>query len=90
MRIINLKNAKKKQAVESKVIELVKEQRKYQPGVGTGKLYEALEVDFNSYQLKIGRDKLFTILREHDMLVKRKNHFAKQPIPIIIFINMRI
>jgi transposase InsO family protein len=58
--------------VKSKVLELVREERKYQPRVGTRKLFEALRPSFISDQIKIGRDSLFDILREHKMLVYRK------------------
>jgi len=66
------KRQKKKKAVASKVIDMVKEERKDQPRVGTRKLYEALQDTFGAAQIKIGRDRLFDILREHNMLVKRK------------------
>lgn len=63
---------KKRKAVASKVIDLVKEERKDQPRVGTRKLYEALQTSFGAAHIKIGRDSLFDILRKHNMLVKRK------------------
>ena len=67
-----LKRYKERKAVEKRVIELVKEERIEQPRVGTRKLYEALYTLFMLEGLKVGRDKLFSILRDHDMLVKRK------------------
>jgi len=63
---------RKRISVASKVINLVKEERKDQPRVGTRKLYEALQDSFSAAQIKIGRDSLFGILRDHHMLVKRK------------------
>jgi len=54
------------------VVELVKEERKDQPRVGARKLYEALQPVFETAQIKVGRDSLFAILREHKMLVRRK------------------
>ncbi len=62
----------KKETVATQVLELVKEERIEQHRVGTRKLYEALQVDFENAGLKVGRDKLFGILREQNMLVKRK------------------
>lgn len=62
----------KKESVSNQVLGLVKEERIDQPRVGTRKLYEALQTCFQTNGLKVGRDKLFDILREHDMLVKRK------------------
>lgn len=66
-----------KEAMEKQVLELVKEERIEQPRVGTRKLYEALESTFEAMDLKVGRDKLFAILREHEMLVKRKKASCK-------------
>lgn len=58
--------------VAAQVLELVKGERVEQPRVGTRKLHEALRVGFENAGLKVGRDKLFGILREQDMLVRRK------------------
>jgi putative transposase len=58
--------------IKSKVLDLVREERKYQPRVGTRKLYEALAPSLRYWDLKVGRDSLFDILREHKMLVHRK------------------
>jgi putative transposase len=71
------KRRKKREAVAVKVVELVKEERKDQPRVGGRKLYEALHTLFILEGIKVGRDKLFEILREHDMLVKRKRASCK-------------
>ena len=71
------KRREKKETLVQKVIELVKEERKDQPRVGTRKLYEALHILFIMENLKIGRDKLFDILREQEMLVKRKKSSCK-------------
>jgi putative transposase len=72
-----LNRRRKQETVASKVIELVKEERKDQPRVGTRKLYIALYSLFLLENLKVGRDKLFDILREHEMLVKRKKASCK-------------
>lgn len=71
------KRRKKKEAISTRVVELVKEERKDQPRVGARKLYEALQTFFIQENLKVGRDKLIEILREHDMLVKRKKASCK-------------
>ena len=71
------KRFKKRKAVATKVIELVKEERRDQPRVGGKKLYEALHPLLLMDGLKVGRDKLFDILREQDMLVKRKKASCK-------------
>jgi hypothetical protein len=70
---------KHRNAVNAKVVELVKEERKDQPRVGTRKLYEALHPSFEAEHIKVGRDSLFDILREHSMLVRRKKLRAKPP-----------
>jgi transposase InsO family protein len=66
-----------RESVSNQVLGLVKEERVEQPRVGTRKLYEALQTCFQTKGLKVGRDKLFDILREHDMLVKRKKASCK-------------
>jgi putative transposase len=71
------KRQKKKEAVASKVIELVKEERKDQPRVGGRKLYEALQPSFVEAYMKVGRDRLFDILREHNLLIRRKKASCK-------------
>jgi phage antirepressor YoqD-like protein len=58
--------------VVSQVVELVKKERRYQPRVGTRKLHKELCSAFENENLKIGRDRLFDILRQYNMLVKRK------------------
>jgi len=68
---------KRDKAVVSQVLELVKQQRKEQPRVGTRKLHNALHEDLLSANIKVGRDRLFNILRGNNMLVKRKRAYAK-------------
>lgn len=63
--------------VTQKVLDLVKEERIKQSRVGTVKLYKALKGTFESSGLKVGRDKLNDILREHNMLIKRKRASCK-------------
>lgn len=58
--------------VFEKVIEKVKERRVYLPREGGRKLHEALKDSFMQEGLKIGRDKLFTILFVYGMLIRRK------------------
>jgi len=67
----------KRKVIESRVIELVKVERIEQSRVGTRKLYKALQSTFKASEIKVGRDCLFDILREHDMLVKRKKSSCK-------------
>jgi putative transposase len=71
------KRCQKREVVHSKVVELVKEERKDQPRVGTRKLYEALRPSFEAEHIKVGRDSLFDILRQENMLVRRKRASCK-------------
>ena len=57
---------------EKKVISLVKKERESQPRVGTVKLQKHLAEDFMQLGIKIGRDRLFDVLRSNKMLVRRK------------------
>jgi len=52
---------------------MVRTERKEQPRVGGRKLHEALQPSFKAADLKIGRDYLFDILREYNMLIRRKH-----------------
>jgi len=70
-RAVNRKN------VELKVVELVINERKEQPRIGTRKLHYTLKKQFEFDNLKVGRDRLFNILREQDMLIKRKKAYTK-------------
>ena len=71
------KRNKKRKAVAINVVKLVKEERKTQPRVGGRKLHKALHITFKKEGINVGRDKLFDILREHEMLIKRKKSFCK-------------
>jgi transposase InsO family protein len=71
------KRRKKQEVVCDKVLKLVKEERKDQPRVGVRKLHEALHDIFAKEGIKVGRDKLFDLLREHAMLIRRKKSSCK-------------
>jgi putative transposase len=66
-----------RKTVESQVIGLVKKEREIQTRVGTRKLHKELRVAFEKSHLKVGRDRLFDILRSYNMLVKRKKASCK-------------
>jgi transposase InsO family protein len=60
---------------ESLILGSVRQIRQRQPMVGTRKLYRMLQELFTDTELGIGRDKLFKLLRNNDMLIqKRKNY----------------
>lgn len=51
--------------------------RAQMPRLGTRKLYELLHGQFAERQLKVGRDKLFTILRRKGFLMARRRRYTK-------------
>jgi putative transposase len=64
-------------ATKSMVLLMVRERRKDQGREGCKKMHKAFCAEFQDKGLRVGRDKLFDILREHDMLVKRKRSYVK-------------
>lgn len=63
--------------IELNVIELVSKRRKILPREGTRKLLKTLKNDFQNQNLKIGRDQLFRILKEHNLLIRRKKYSCR-------------
>jgi putative transposase len=61
-----------KEEQEQKVVDMVSLRRKRVPRSGSRKLHHYLQRDFERANLKIGRDRLFDILRDNKMLVKPK------------------
>lgn len=59
------------------ILELVAEWRKLMPRIGGKKLYKLLTVDFTRLNSKLGRDAFFDVLREHNLLVKRRKSYVK-------------
>jgi transposase InsO family protein len=47
------------------------------PRIGTRKLYHLLHQQFQERHLKVGRDKLFRLLREKGLLVARRRRYTK-------------
>lgn len=60
---------------ESLVLDLVLPIRKKMPRIGSKKLYHMLSGDLQN--LRVGRDKFNDILRENDLLLKRKRSYTK-------------
>jgi len=58
-------------------LHIVKKRRKSLPREGVRKLMKSLNNDFEIQQLKVGRDTLFKVLREHKMLTLRKKYSAR-------------
>ena len=61
-----------RKAEEMQIVKLVEKERREQPRVGTRKLQELISPALEQAEIKVGRDGLFRILREHHMLVGRK------------------
>jgi transposase InsO family protein len=71
----DIQRDKNKQSTSAIVVDLVKEIRAIMPRLGGKKLYCILQ---NSLQkLKIGRDKLFTILKANNMLIIPRKKYQK-------------
>ncbi len=51
--------------------------RKQLPRLGTRKLYHLLAGDFRKEHIAVGRDKLFSILRQEDLLIVKKKRYTK-------------
>lgn len=73
----NLKKRIKMKQNNQKIIELVKVKRKRMARVGTIKLYSMIKKDFIEKEIKCGRDKLFDVLRENNMLVKKRRNYTR-------------
>jgi putative transposase len=54
------------------VLELIGEHRMIHPRIGVRKLYKMIGPDLDRLGVKIGRDRLFDLLRSEGLLVKRK------------------
>jgi len=54
---------------EGLVVQLVQRERQLQPRLGTRKLQAMLKKDLEEAGVKIGRDRFFEVLRQHELLV---------------------
>lgn len=66
-----------KQDPRSQVREKVLSVRRVLPQLGTRKLYGLLGDEFKRQGIKVGRDKLFRLLREESLLVVRKRKYVR-------------
>lgn len=55
---------------ESLILELVRRERQQQPRLGCRKIHHLLNEEFRDAGIKVGRDRMFEVLRHHGMLVK--------------------
>jgi transposase InsO family protein len=61
---------------EGLVVDLVRRQRQDTPGVGGRKLLHMLREPWQKHGIQLGRDQFFTLLRRHDLLVRRRKKHA--------------
>lgn len=57
---------------QAMVLEQVQVIRKAHPVIGTRKLYEMLLPFFNEHHIKMGRDALFDLLSDHQLLIRKR------------------
>jgi putative transposase len=69
----DIKSTQEKLRLSFKVVELVKSKRILMPKIGTRKLYYLLENELKV--LKVGRDKLFRVLKANQLLIKPKKKY---------------
>ena len=65
----------RRQVDEHLVVELVKRERCLQPRLGTRKLHHILRDELSAASVRIGRDRLFDVLRRYKMLIHRRRGF---------------
>lgn len=70
-----------RQQEELLILEMVRQIRRKHPRMGGRKLQVKLEPMMAAEGLQIGRDRLFDLLREADLLVKRRKSYRKTTIP---------
>lgn len=63
---------KRKQVDEELIVETVRHVRRDHPKMGTRKLLRRLRPQWAEAGVDVGRDRLFDILRDHNMLIERK------------------
>jgi putative transposase len=87
-----IKSNQKRNSKHQIILDLVLKIRKIHPRAGVRKLMEYLQADLLLQKIKLGRDELFTLLRNHGLLVKKtkrfhittdsKHFFFKSPNPL--------
>jgi len=66
-----------KAETDQEIRRLVCQERKRLPKVGGRKLHYLLRNALQSHGISCGRDRLFTVLRANDLLIKRKKHYIQ-------------
>jgi len=68
-----VKREKENDDIAERILKMVRQIRRVLPGVGTEKLYFLMKDWLVETGIKMGRDKLHGLLREHDLLIKKKD-----------------
>lgn len=69
---------RKRQVIaESLVLDMVSQERAVQPKLGGRKLLHLIGSDLESAGVSIGRDRFFTLLSSHDLLIERKTRYCR-------------
>lgn len=72
---------RQEQAEDALLLELVQGLRQRHPRLGVRKLYHELQVPMANLGIQRGRDALFTLLRNHDLLVSVKRRASRTTYP---------
>lgn len=76
-----MRREQQRQRADEIILELVRQVRRKHPRQGTRKLLTSLQPMLTAEGLQIGRDRLFSLLRERDMLVQPKKTYRRTTIP---------
>jgi transposase InsO family protein len=68
--------SRQRTASQDKVLKLVQEERAQQPRLGGRKLYHLIKAKLQQLGIKLGRDKLFGLLREKGLLIQSKRKYC--------------
>ncbi|MBK7882859.1 MAG: IS3 family transposase [Chitinophagaceae bacterium] len=71
------KDAAKQLAKQAAVKQLVDNQRKLLPRVGTRKIYYLIKEDLKQQNLKFGRDKLFALMQYYGLQIKPRRRYVQ-------------
>lgn len=67
---------KSKETQHTKVIDMALRRRKWQPREGTEKVYRAIKPQLETLGIKLGRDKFYELMRDHNMLIKPRRKYV--------------
>jgi putative transposase len=62
---------------EQQVVKLVQEKRKLLPRLGTRKVYHLIAEVMRQREIKMGRDKLFSVMRNNDLLIAPRRRYIQ-------------